>query len=80
METIKDLLNRIKWDKQLNPDEYVIEYLDHTSVNLKELRYVDILRLEGNFMIIKQDDKEIEIPMHRIRKIKRNNKLVWERK
>ena len=80
METIKDLINKIKWDKSLKPEEYTLEILDRLTNELKEIKYSDIIKLEGDFMIIKGDEEEVEIPLHRVRKVRRNKKLVWERK
>jgi len=80
METIRDLLNRIKWDKNLKPEEYSIFYLDRIQKKLIEIKYSDILKVESSFMILERDGEEVEIPLHRIRKVKRNGKLVWERK
>lgn len=79
MQPIRSLLNKIKWDPNLNPDEYSIFYLDRIRKVLIEIEYNDIKKIENEFMILEKDD-EVNIPLHRIRKVKRNKKLVWERK
>ncbi len=79
MISIIDLLNKIKWDKNLNPDEYSLFYLDRITKGLIEIRYKDIKRIEDNFLILERDNKEVNIPLHRIRRVERNNKLIWER-
>jgi len=77
MQPIKDLINKIKWDKRENPEDYTLIYIDLGGK--KELLYTDIKRLEGNFMIIERNNEEIEIPLHRIREVKKKEKVVWKR-
>ena len=77
MQTIKDLINKIKWDKRENPEDYSLIYIDLGKK--KELAYTDIKRLEGNFMIIERGGEETEIPLHRIREVKKKGKIVWKR-
>lgn len=80
MLPIKDFLNKIKWDKRLNPDEYSIFYIDRLTKDLIDIKYNNIKRIEKGFIIIKKDGEEINIPLHRIRRVERDKKLVWERK
>ena len=75
MITAKEFLNKIKWDKRENPKDYSIAYFDRIKGILIEIPY-EVIEIEGDF-IITIDGKNI--PMHRIKQIKKNNKLVWER-
>ncbi len=77
MQPIKSLINKIKWDKRENPKDYSLIYIDLGQK--KELAYIDIKKLEGNFMIIERNGEETEIPLHRIREVKKKNKVVWKR-
>ncbi len=79
MQSIKDFLNKIKWDKNLNPDEYSIFYLDRIRKVLIEIRYNDIKKIDKEFIILEKDAEEVNIPLHRIKRVERNKKLVWER-
>lgn len=79
MITIKDLLNKIKWGKRENPEQYLIFYFDRVLNKLIELPYTKIKRLEGSFMVL-DNDEETNIPLHRIKKVTKNNVVVWERK
>ena len=79
MEYILDLLNRIKWDKNLNPDDYSIFYKDRIEKNLKEIAFKEIKKIQGTFLVLEKDGEETYIPMHRIREVRKNNKLVWKR-
>lgn len=58
------ILKRIKWDPALNQDEYTIVYQDRF---LKDL--------EIDFVTFEDSDAK----SYRIRQIKRNNKVVWDR-
>ena len=79
MISIKDLLSRIRWDKNLNSEDYALYYFDRISKTLKKIRYSDIERVEGNFIIIKQQGKETRVPLHRIRRVEEEGVIVWQR-
>ena len=74
MIPIDDLINKIKWDERENPEEYVIVYQDlHEE---KKMPYTDIDHLEGHTMVLKTGT---EIPLHRIRKVIKQGKVIWQR-
>ncbi len=79
MITIKDLLNKIKWDKRENPAEYTIFYFDRILKKLILLPYTKIKRIEGSFMVL-DNEEETNIPLHRVRKMAKKDIVVWERK
>ncbi len=79
MIPIPDLLNKIKWDKREKPKEYQIFYFDRISKKLIEIRFLDIKKIEENFMILERDGKEVNIPLHRIREVRRLGRLIWKR-
>ena len=79
MITIQDLLNKIKWDKRESPEEYFIFYYDRVVDNLLKIPYTKIKRIEGSFMVLDNED-ESNIPLHRVRKVMKNNEIIWERK
>lgn len=79
MHPIQDLLNKIKWDKRENPDEYYIFYFDRILNQLIKIPYNKIKRIEDNFMVL-DNEEESYIPLHRIKKVEKNDVVVWERK
>ncbi len=79
MITIKDLLNKIKWDKNLNPRDYTLYYLDRITKTLKRIRYSDIKKIEGNFIVIQRRGEETQLPLHRIRRVEKKGAVVWRR-
>ena len=78
MITIKDLLNKIKWDEKEDENDYTLTYIDLGKE--KEIKYSDIKKIEGNFMKIIQDEVWVEVPTHRIRKVKKTGETIWKRK
>lgn len=60
MKPAQDVLNQIKWDKKLKPEDYTIEYLDFGK--LKAMPYTAIKRVEGLFMIV---EKKVRKPAFR---------------
>jgi len=79
MQTIQDLINKIKWDKRENPDDYRLYYFDRVSDREIEISFNDIKEVEGSFLVIKRDDEEVNIPLHRIRAVKKKEEIVWKR-
>ena len=79
MIIIKDLLNKIKWDKRESPRDYSIFYLDRVLNKLIQIPYTKIKKLESSFMVL-DNEEETNIPLHRIKKVMKNNGVVWERK
>ena len=75
MQTIKDLLNKIKWDKKENPEDYSIYYLDRITQKLKKLAFADINDIEGSFMIV----GESNIPLHRVKQVRKKGEVIWQR-
>jgi len=73
--TEREALNRIKWDENLNPEEFEIFYLDRFEEKLKKLKFSE-MRIDGNFII----HEKSRIPMHRIRKIAHKGKVVWAKR
>jgi len=79
MQPIHELLNKIKWDKRENPKQYSIFYFDRILNKLIKIPYAKIKRIEGSFMVLNNED-ETNVPLHRIKKVAKNNTVVWERK
>ncbi len=99
MQPIKELLNKIKWDKREAPEQYSIFYFDRILKTLRnskrisgaqkiskkfsgeliEIPYKKIKKIEDNFMVL-NNEEESNIPLHRVRKVTKNDIIVWERK
>ena len=78
MQPIQNLLNKIKWDKRENPEEYSIFYYDRILKDLIEIPYEEIKRVEGTFMVLGDED-ESNVPLQRVKKVTRDGYVVWQR-
>ena len=76
---ILDLLNKIKWDKKENPDDYSIAYFDRISNKKENIKYVNIKKIEGRFIVVERKNKEVNIPLHRIKEVSKKGVVVWKR-
>jgi len=76
MIPIKKLINKIRWDERENPDDYEIIYIDRVLLKEIKIKFRKISKIEDNFMII----DESSIPLHRVIKVYKKGKLIWERK
>jgi uncharacterized protein (UPF0248 family) len=79
MQPIQDLLNKIKWDKREDPEQYSIFYFDRIINKLIKIPYTKIKRIEGSFMVL-DNVEESNVPLHRIKKVAKAKVVVWERK
>ncbi|MEM4336401.1 MAG: DUF504 domain-containing protein [Candidatus Woesearchaeota archaeon] len=76
--TIREELNRIKWHEK-DKEKYIIFYSDRASRTIQGIRFTEIKEIENNFFIVNNEGKEIEIPLHRIKEIRKEDKLIWRR-
>ena len=76
MINIKELINKIIWDRNQDKKDYTLFYYDRISKELKPIKFSQIKGLNHNFIIL-NDTREI--PMHRIKKVIKNEKVIWER-
>ena len=74
----KDLLNKIKWSKEENPDDYSVGYWDNVDRKVIFINFNEIKKVEGNFLLLNREE-ETYIPMHRIKQVKKKEKTVWKR-
>ncbi len=78
MQPIKEFLNKIIWDRRENVSLYEVGVFDRFT---KEISFIPLssVRIEG--MSMHMDGSEpAEIPLHRIRSVRKEGKIVWERK
>ncbi|MDP6642350.1 MAG: DUF504 domain-containing protein [Candidatus Nanoarchaeia archaeon] len=75
MIPIKDLINKIRWDKDLDRDGYLLHYVDRIVNSIKEIKFNEIQSIEGDFIVLYNK----EVPLHRVRKVTKFGKVLWER-
>lgn len=76
MLPIKELLNKIKWDSKEKKEEYEIGYWDRIKDKEVRVKYENIESFNNEFFKV----ADSEIPLHRIKKVYKKGKLVWERR
>jgi len=76
---IIDLLNKIKWDKNENPADYTFAYEDRVLRQLIERKYADIKRIEPAFIVLEMAGEDVEIPLTRIKLVKKQGTPIWQR-
>ena len=81
METIRELLTRIRWDDDFGRGTFDVGIYDRVADGL-EFHALEDLQLEkGNHfsftMIV--DGEVLTVPFHRIREVRKNGQLIWKR-
>ena len=79
MIPIKDLLNKIKWDKKENPEDYTVGYYDRVKKEIIEFSFTAIKEIDENFMLIEVDGVEKTIPLHAIKIVRKKGEQLWKR-
>ncbi len=90
METIRNFLNKIRWDSKYQEYEYSVAYYDRLCFREIKLPFVDIRDINQTHFttdkcVVCDSGEAIEfemdtcIPFHRVRKIYKNNEIVYER-
>ena len=79
MTTIKQLLDRIKWDKSFKPEDFRIYYWENKTKKLMEVRYVDVKEFGDGTITIERNGALVEIPLHLIRKVTKSGFAFWTR-
>ena len=79
MKSIKDIINKMFWDKKEDREDYSFFYIDRITKKDVEIKGKDIKKTEGSFIVVARDGEEAEIPMHRIRAVKKDGMVVWVR-
>jgi uncharacterized protein (UPF0248 family) len=65
MMPIHKVLDKIKWDKREHIEDYIVGYFD---------------RVENKIIEVKLAEFSDEIPLHRIRYLKKKGEIVWDRR
>ena len=81
METIRELLNRIRWDDEFGRGVFEVGIYDRIA-DAVEYHPLEELHLEkGNHFsfAITAAGEILTIPFHRIREVRKNGECVWKR-
>ena len=82
MISIRELLNRIRWDRGFGRGEFAIGYFDRVQqriimVPLGEVRF----HVSDHVSLVLTDaaGEALSIPLHRVYEVYRDGKLIWHR-
>ena len=84
MHPLKNILNKVIWDRRENPEDYVITFVHRGAV--EDLKTIPFARIQdvGNSWFTYQDDAENEttIPFHRVTSVKntRSGEVIWKKR
>ncbi len=82
MIPIHELLNRIKWDDEFGQADFVIAYHDRFEDDIIKVPLIQLLfdkEDHFDFELIDDIGETHTIPLHRIRQVYRDGKLIWHR-
>ena len=82
MITIRELLNRIRWDQDFGRGDFAIGYFDRVEqrvvmVPLKHVRFH--VGDHVSLVLTNAVGETLPIPLHRIYEVYRNGELIWHR-
>ena len=82
MIPIHELLNRIRWDREFGQGDFVIGYNDRFDDHIVNIPLREIFFEPDDhfsFDLIDHDDVLHSIPLHRIKEVYKDGKLIWRR-
>lgn len=82
MQPIQDLLHRICWDEEFGKSEFVIGYYDRVAGRLVEVPLKSVSFDSEDpfrFQLVDEEGESHAIPLHRIKVVYRDGRLIWER-
>jgi uncharacterized protein (UPF0248 family) len=80
--TIKQLLDRIRWDREFGRGDFAIGYYDRVARRILRVRLQD-LRIDpaDHFAFdVRGSEGELHhVPFHRVRQVFKDGTLIWHR-
>ena len=82
MITIRELLNRIRWDREYGRGEFTVGYFDRVEERIILVPLVQV-RFgpddHSSFQLTDAAGEPLAIPLHRVCEVYRNGELIWRR-
>jgi uncharacterized protein (UPF0248 family) len=79
---IQDLLHRIQWDGEFGRAAFEIGYVDRVAGGTVRVLFRDV-RVEHGQLVVQnafdEDGSPATIPLHRVRQVWRDGRLIWQR-
>lgn len=83
MQTIRQLLNRIRWDPRFRSGRFEIGYYDRRARQILTVPFADIAFPRDRpdmFVCYGEDGEQHQIPLHRVRRVLRDGRVIWQRR
>ena len=82
MIPIQDLLHRMQWDPDFSRADFEIGYFDRLTGKIVRVPFRHLRFEKGEhfaFEAIEDDGSVHSVPLHRVREVRRNGALIWQR-
>lgn len=82
MTPLHELLSRIRWDVEFGAARFVLGYYDRVAGRIVRIDLREVSRDAANrsmLDLIDGDGHARSIPLHRVKEVLRNGKLIWRR-
>lgn len=81
METIQQLLSRIRWDDDFGRGTFCVGIYDRISDSVDFVPLEKLHQKKGNHVSfgLTVDGTDLRIPYHRIREVRKNGVCIWTR-
>ncbi|HEC88114.1 MAG: DUF504 domain-containing protein [Methanomicrobia archaeon] len=77
MKHLTDIINKIRWDKRENEEDYSFGYLDNGIQNF-DFKSIDFEQSTKFALAVKTEHEIKFIPFHKIKRVYRKGEIVWE--
>jgi uncharacterized protein (UPF0248 family) len=83
MQPLRQLLDRIKWDREFGRGTFVLEYCDRVE---RQMVRVPLQSIETtperptSFTVLDHGQVVAHIPLHRVRAVYKDGVVIWERR
>ncbi|MBI4819718.1 MAG: DUF504 domain-containing protein [Deltaproteobacteria bacterium] len=79
MTPIHELLHRIRHDLDFADARFELGYYDRLEDEIIRIGLADLRQSEGAFSIQDEQGRWQTVPLHRVRRVWRNEELIWSR-
>ncbi len=82
MKPLREILSKIRWDKEFGKGRFEIGYDDHLEKRIVRIPFEEVVFEEGNrysFQIRNPEGETVTIPYHRVREVHKDGNLIWQR-
>lgn len=82
MIPIQDLLHRIQWDAEFGGAAFEIGYVDRVAGGTVRVPFSEVRLEQGQLVVLNAfegDGSPAAIPLHRVREVWRDGRLIWKR-